>query len=304
MGGSRGAELGRAREGLGVPPRSPCLPTGCGELGLAWGPWAGPVLVGWGTGTVPSGTGWLLAGASCVPGAAVDPPSTGCPPAWVSAVPVPVPTASMGVRAMVDTVGRGLRVPAGGAALCPAQVSPGEPGPVSVGTSGPGVPSAEPWGSQVPPRGLSWPSASCLCQAMSGSSATAGAASPFHQAPVPAPATVVSVSRDAPVASLACSGGDQRTRLPPPQRSLPGTPAPLGSPDASQAGDGPGRCCPQAGLCRGSLSRCRVPPGDSPADSVPRAPAGTPVARSSPQVISRAVAMVRTQLALRGRGVP
>lgn len=173
---------------------------------------------------------------------------------------------------------------------------------MSVGTSWAGVPRTEPWGSQVPSRGLSWPLASCPRQVMSGSSTTAGAALLSCQALVPVPAMVVSVSRDALVASPACSGGAQRTGLPLSQCSLPGAPAPLGSPDASQAGDWPGHCCPQAGLCRGSLPRCRVPPGDSPAISVPWALVGTPADRSSPQVTSRVAAMVSSQLVLQGWG--
>lgn len=66
-GSSCGAELGRAGKGLRGPPRAPCLPTGSMEPGLAWGPWAGPMRVGWGTGTVPSRASWLLAGVSGVP---------------------------------------------------------------------------------------------------------------------------------------------------------------------------------------------------------------------------------------------
>lgn len=163
----------------------------------------------------------------------------------------------------------------------PAQGGPGESAPLSVGTSGPGVPSAELWA-----RELSWTSASCPRQATSSSSVTAGTVLPSLQTLLSAPFTVVSISRGALVPSPACS--DQCTGCLTPQRSLLGAPAPLGSPDASQAGDGLGHCSPQAGLCNGS------PPKDSPAGSTPWALAGTPVARSIPQVTSCAAAMVST----------
>lgn len=172
---------------------------------------------------------------------------------------------------------------------CPAQGGPGESAALSVGTSGPGAPSAELWG-----RELSWPSASCPCQATSGSFVTARTVLPSLQTWVSAPVIVVSISRGALVPSPACSGGDQCTGLLTPQCSLLGAPAPLGSPDASQVGDGPGHCCPQAGLCKGS------PPKDSPAGSTSWALAETPVARSIPQVTSCAAAMVSAESALWG----
>lgn len=214
-GGSRGAELRGAREGMGGPPKSPCVPSGCVELGLVWA----LMPLGWETAAVPRGTS--------VPIDAVGPSATDCPLVWAS-VPIPllIPVVGTGVRAMVDTVGLGLGV------LCPAQGSPEEPSPVSTGTSGPGAPSAEPWGSEVPPWGLFQPLASCPCPAMSISSATSGAAPP--------PPVVVSISGGASMPSPACSGGDQCTGLLPPQRSPPGASAPLGSPEASQAGDRPG----------------------------------------------------------------
>lgn len=174
---------------------------------------------------------------------------------------------------------------------CPGQGGPGESAPLSVGTSVPGVPSAEPWD-----RELSWPSVSCPRQALSGSSVTAGTVLPSLQTVLAVPVIVVSVSRGALVPSAACSGGDRCTGWFTAQDSLLGTPAPLGSPDASQVGDGPGHCAPQAGLCKGS------PPKDSPAGSTPWALAGTPVARSIPQVTSCAAAMVSTESALWGWG--
>lgn len=164
---------------------------------------------------------------------------------------------------------------------CPAQGGPGESAPLSMGTSGPSVLSAEPWG-----RELSWPSASCPCQATNSSSVTAGIVLPSLQTLVSAPVIVVSISKGVLVPFPASSGKDQCTGCLTPQRSLLGAPAPLGSPDASQVGDGPGHCCPQAGLCKGS------PPKDSPTGSTPWALAGTPVARSIPQVTSCAAAMV------------
>lgn len=169
---------------------------------------------------------------------------------------------------------------------CPTQSGPGESALLSVSTSGPGVPGAEPWG-----RELSWPSASCPCQETSGSSVTAGTVLPSLQILVAVPVIVASISRGALVPSPVCGGGDQYTG-----RSLLGCPAPLGSPDASQVGDGPGHCCPQAGLCMGS------PPKVSTAGSTPWALAGTPVASSIPQVTSCAAAMVGTELTLWGWG--
>lgn len=169
----------------------------------------------------------------------------------------------------------------------PAQGGPAESASLSVDTSGTGVPSAEPW-----VRGLSWPKASCPRQATSSFSVTAGTVLPSLQTLVSTPVIVVSISMGALVPYTACSGGDQCTACLTPQCSLLGVPAPLGSPDASQVGDGPGHCCPQAGLCNGS------PPKDSPACSTPWALAGTPVARSIPQVTSCAAAMVSTESTL------